>query len=183
MYVAAIDLFLLAIAVSVLVFGGREPEPLGLEGFGSGAMRLSSPAFIQNGPIPVEHSCDGEDVSPPLEVSGVPPGAKSLALVVEDPDAPIGTWTHWTAWNLAPTITRIERGGVPGDATEGVTSYGEAGYRGPCPPYGTHRYFFRLYALDTVLTLPPSSDARELRAALETHAIDAAGLVGTYRRK
>lgn len=182
-YIAAIDLFLLAIAVSVLVFRGGGPVPLGLEGFGSGRMRLSSPAFSQNGPVPARHTCDGGDVIPPLEISGVPDGAKSLALVVDDPDAPIGAWTHWTLWNVAPAVARIEEGKVPGDAAQGVTSYGAPGYRGPCPPYGTHRYFFKLYALDAVLTLPSSTDARALQAAMEPHVIDSAGLVGTYRRK
>lgn len=182
-YIAAIDLFLLAVAVSVLVFGGKEPAPLGLEGFGSGRMRFSSPAFAQNGPVPSRHACDGDDVSPPLEISGVPEGTKSLAIVVDDPDAPIGTWTHWTVWNVAPTVTRIEEGTVPGDASQGMTSYGQAGYRGPCPPFGTHRYFFRLYALDAILTLPPSTDARALQAAIDPHVMDSAGLVGTYRRK
>lgn len=182
-YIAVIDLFILAIAASVLVFRGRGPAPLGLEGFGSGRMRVSSPAFAQNGPIPASHTCDGGDVIPPFEIFGVPEGAKSLALVVDDPDAPIGTWTHWTLWNVAPTVTRIEEGRVPGDAAQGATSYGEAGYRGPCPPFGTHRYFFKLYALDAVLTLPPSTDPRALLSAMEPHVIDTAGLVGTYRRK
>jgi hypothetical protein len=146
-------------------------------------MRLSSPSFSQNGPIPVRHTCDAENVSPPLDIAGVPADAKSLALVLDDPDAPIGTWTHWTMWNVAPTATRIEEGKIPGDATQGATSYGKPGYYGPCPPFGTHRYFFRLYALDAVLTLPASTDARSFLDAIDAHIIDAAGLVGTYRRK
>jgi Raf kinase inhibitor-like YbhB/YbcL family protein len=180
-YFLAIDALLIAVAVSVLVTRSRHPVPFGLEGFGSGRMRLSSPAFAQNGPIPRKYTCDGEDVSPPLETAGLPDGTKSLALVVEDPDAPLGTWTHWTVWNVAPR-SAFPEGSVPENAIQGMTSFGKPGYGGPCPPAGTHRYFFRLYALDIVPSLPPSADVRALEAAMEGHVLDRAGLVGTYRK-
>lgn len=182
MYFLAIDALLIVAAVSVLVSRSRHPAPFGLEGFGSGRMRISSPAFAQNGPIPAKYTCQGENVSPPLEMSGFPEGTKSLALVVEDPDAPLGTWTHWVVWNVAPRASFPE-GALPANAIEGVTSFGKPGYGGPCPPSGVHRYFFKLYALDEVPSLPASTGARALEAAIDGHALDKAGLVGTYRKK
>ena len=180
-YFVLIALALLTTAISVLVLG-PQPEPLGLEGFGSGRMRLSSPAFEPNGPIPAKYTCQGENVSPPLEIAGVPDGTRSLALVVDDPDAPIATWTHWTVWNVAPRGAFSE-GSVPAGAVEGATSSGKPGYSGPCPPAGTHRYFFKLYALDSALSPLPTTDVRALEAAMEGHTIDTAALVGTYRKK
>ncbi len=181
-YFLAIDALLIAVAVSVLVSRSRHPKPFGLEGFGSGTMRLVSAAFAQNGPIPATYTCQGANVSPPLEMRGVPDAAKSMVLVVEDPDAPLGTWTHWTVWNVAPRASFPE-GAPPANAIEGKTSFGKPGYGGPCPPAGVHRYFFKLYALDDVPALPPSTDARALEAAIAPHVIEKAGLVGTYRKK
>lgn len=182
MYFLAIDALLIIVAVSVLVSRARHPRPFGLEDFGSGKMRLSSPAFAQNGAIPEKYTCQGENVSPPLETDGMPDGTKSLALVVDDPDAPLGTWTHWVVWNVAPRSSFPE-GAPPANAVEGTTSFGKPGYSGPCPPAGMHRYFFKLYALDVIPSLPASTDVRALEAAIEGHAIDKAGLVGTYRKK
>jgi Raf kinase inhibitor-like YbhB/YbcL family protein len=178
-----ISLILLAAGASALIFGGpRVPSP-GMEGFNEGNMRIESPSFAQNGAIPAAHTCDGGDISPPLAISGVPEGAASLALIVDDPDAPIGTWTHWTVWNIPADSASIAEGSVPRGAVEGTTSFGKTGYGGPCPPSGTHRYFFKLYALDAALSLPPSADAAALEAAMEGHVIDKAGLVGTYARE
>lgn len=180
-YFVLIDILLLGTAMSVLLFRPR-PAALGLEGFGSGKMRLSSPAFGPNGPIPAKYTCQGENVSPPLSVDGVPDGTKSLALVVDDADAPLGTWTHWIVWNIAPRAAFPE-GSAPAGAVEGTTSFGKTGYGGPCPPVGAHRYFFKLYALDSTLSLPPAADARALEAAMEGKTIDTAGLMGIYRKK
>lgn len=182
-YFVAVDLLLLTVAVSAVVSYRRSAAPLGLEGFGSGAMRLESPAFGQNGRIPAAYTCAGAGVNPPLVMRGIPEGTKSLALIVEDPDAPLGTWTHWTVWNVPPRPPRIDQASVPRGATEGVTSFGRPGYGGPCPPSGVHRYFFKLYALNDVLDLPPSTDVRALEAALAPRTIDKAGLVGTFRRE
>lgn len=146
-------------------------------------MKIQSPAFGPLETIPVLYTCDGEDISPPLSFSEIPAEAKSLALVMDDPDAPTGTWVHWTLWDISPSIQGINEAGVPGGATEGKTSTGRAGYGGPCPPAGTHRYFFKLYALDAVLNLPASSGKEALEKAMEGHILSQAELVGLYNRK
>src|SRR5215210_2709323 len=116
---------------------------------------LTSPAFTANGAIPSVHTCDGRDLSPALAWSGVPPAAKSLALIVDDPDAPRGTWVHWVVYNLPPSATGLPEGAGSGallaGATSGRNDFKRTGYGGPCPPSGSHRYFFKLYALDAVL--------------------------------
>ncbi len=154
-------------------------QPLNL----TGNMRIESPAFAMGEGIPKEYTCDGRDVSPPLRFTGVPESAKSLALIVDDPDAPAGTWTHWTVWNIAPQVGELAAAWQATDgAVEGSTSAGRNGWGGPCPPSGTHRYFFKLFALDTVLDLAPATDAHALEAAMNGHVIDKAGIFGTYSR-
>lgn len=145
-------------------------------------MKLTSPAFADGGPIPSCHACDGDDVAPELRIGGVPEGTVTLALIVDDPDAPAGTWTHWTVWNVPPDTGRLA-GTLPGGAVEGTTSWGDAGWRGPCPPSGMHRYVFVLYALDTALELPVSADAAAVRNAMAGHILDEAVLSGTYARR
>jgi Raf kinase inhibitor-like YbhB/YbcL family protein len=143
---------------------------------------LQSSAFDHGGPIARRHSCEGEDLSPPLFWSGLPEGTRSLALLVDDRDAPVGTFTHWLAWGLDPgTEGLAEDGAAP---VEGRNDFGSNGYRGPCPPpgHGPHRYCFRLYALDSALDLPAGAGKRELERALEGHTLAAAELVGTYER-
>ena len=154
------------------------------------AMNLTSPAFQNGGSIPAKYTCEGRDVSPPLAWSGVPPQAKSLVLVVEDPDAPDPahpqrTWVHWLAYNLPPGVTRIDEGAkaLPGGARDGRNDWGRAGYGGPCPPIGRHRYFFKLYALDAVLPDLGTPDKAKLEAAMKPHAIAHAELVGTYQKR
>ncbi len=146
------------------------------------SMKLTSPAFHHNQSIPSKYTCDGDGMSPPLTVSGVLTNAKDLVLIVDDPDAPNGTWVHWTIWNMDPTINEIPEGIVPTDSTQGVTSYGRFGYGVPCPPSGTHRYFFKLYALDAVLKLKPSAKAEDIMKAIDGHIIDSAELIGLYQR-
>ena len=144
---------------------------------------LTSPAFDSGGAVPPRHTCDGEDVSPALEWSAVPDGAHSLALIVDDPDAPGGTFTHWTAWGIDPAAGGIAEGEAP--AAEGRNGFGTTGYRGPCPPpgHGPHRYFFRLYALAAPLELEPGASAQEVERAVEDRgAVAVAELVGTYER-
>lgn len=141
---------------------------------------ITSPAFKMNQNIPARFTCDGEDISPELIFEGVPEGTKSLALVVDDPDAPRGVWTHWTAWNIPPATSGVKENAVPG--TEGLNSSGEIGYEGPCPPDREHRYVFTLYALDSLLSLPQGSTKEELLLALTPHIIEKTQLIGRYNR-
>ncbi len=146
-------------------------------------MKIESPAFEQNGEIPAEYTCDGKDINPPLVVNGVPAQAKSLVLLVEDPDAVSGTWFHWLVWNIDPSTANFASGAVPRGGVEGTTSAGRTGWHGPCPPSGSHRYFFKIYALDVTLDLPTSTQTAELERAMHGHILDKAGLVGLYKRK
>jgi Raf kinase inhibitor-like YbhB/YbcL family protein len=143
---------------------------------------LQSSAFEPGRPIPRRHSCEGEDLSPPLSWSGPPDGTRSLALVVDDPDAPAGAFTHWLGWALDPGATALGEG--EGAPVEGRNDFGTSGYRGPCPPpgHGRHRYSFRLYALDSDPDLPPGAGKRELERTLERHTLATAELIGTYER-
>lgn len=144
---------------------------------------LASPAFSDGQSIPREFTCDGRNVSPPLSVSAVPGGARSLALIVDDPDAPSGAWIHWTMWNIDPGTARIESGAAPTGAVEGKTSSGKQGYDGPCPPTGAHHYRFQLFALGDSLHLTSATDAIALRKAMSGHILSQAVLTGTYSRK
>jgi Raf kinase inhibitor-like YbhB/YbcL family protein len=143
---------------------------------------LQSSAFDHGGPIPRRHSCEGNDLSPPVSWSGAPDGTRSLALVVDDPDAPAGTFTHWLGWGLDPGAEGLGEGEAA--PVEGRNDFGTSGYRGPCPPpgHGRHRYSFRLYALDSDPDLPPGADKGELERALEGHTLAAVELIGTYER-
>lgn len=146
-------------------------------------MEIISSAFAHNEAIPSKYTCDGENVNPPLSFSNVPNETKSLVLIVDDPDAPLGTWVHWTVWNMPPTTTEIPEKSVPAGAIEGQTSFGKPGYGGPCPPSGTHRYFFKLYALDTILSLDASSTKEDLEHAMKNHILSQRELIGLYKRK
>ncbi|MFQ5722200.1 MAG: YbhB/YbcL family Raf kinase inhibitor-like protein, partial [Candidatus Aminicenantales bacterium] len=139
-------------------------------------------AFEEAGMIPKQYTCDGEDISPPLSWTSVPEGTKSLALICDDPDAPMGTWVHWLVWNIGPSITSIGENSVPERAVQGMNSFGKQPYGGPCPPSGTHHYHFKLYALDTKLELDSSSEKRALELAMEGHILDQAELIGLYQR-
>ncbi len=146
-----------------------------------GSMKLSSPAFSENGKIPKQYTCDGENGSPPLAIADVPQGAVSLALIADDPDAPAGTWAHWVAWNIDPGTREIKAGVPPTGAVQGVNSFGKSGYGGPCPPSGSHRYFFKLYALDTALALDPKAKKADLEKAMKGHVLGEAQAMGRYR--
>lgn len=143
------------------------------------SMKLTSTAFT--GEIPPVYTCDGQNINPPLSISEVPAEAQSLVLIVDDPDAPRGDWVHWLVWNISPATTEISENSVPG--TEGTTDFGEIGWGGPCPPSGVHRYFFKLYALDTSLDLPTSTTKADLLAAMEGHILVTNELIGTYQRQ
>lgn len=144
------------------------------------SLSVMSSSFGSNQLIPKKYTCDGEDVNPPLSVGGVPEGTKSLVLVVDDPDAPMGTWVHWVAWNIPPT-DRIEENTAPG--IEGLNDFGKHSYGGPCPPSGTHRYFLKFYALDTKLSLPSNSRKKDVENAMKDHVLAKGELVGLYSRR
>ncbi len=147
------------------------------------AFRLSSTVFENNGSIPLKFTCDGMDINPPLLVYGVPAGAKSLALIVDDPDAPRGIWVHWVVWNIDPKTTEVREDSVPKGAVQGMNDFRKHDYGGPCPPSGTHRYFFKLYALDAQLTIGPNSEKTALEKAMQGHIISQTQIMGTYKRK
>ncbi|MEM2865232.1 MAG: YbhB/YbcL family Raf kinase inhibitor-like protein [Candidatus Bathyarchaeia archaeon] len=142
-------------------------------------LKVTSPAFENNGFIPAKYTCDGDNVNPPLEIEGIPEGARSLVLIVDDPDAPMGTWNHWVVWNIPP-MERIEEDSVPG--VEGINDFKEHSYGGPCPPSGTHRYFFKVYALDTKLGLDPNSTREDVERAIEGHVLARGEIIGLYSR-
>ncbi len=144
-------------------------------------MTLTSSAFEPGGYIPELYTCDGLNISPPLEFGNVPAQAKSLALVVNDPDAPSGNWVHWAVWNIPPTTVGVQAGEKILSAVEGLTSFGRNGYGGPCPPDGEHRYFFELYALDATLNLRAVFGIK-LENAIKEHIIQKVELIGKYER-
>lgn len=147
------------------------------------AMRLTSPAFAENELIPTQYTCDGEDISPPLHIKNVPLSAQSLALILNDPDAPGGAWVHWLVWNIPPRTKEMPEGTVPSGAIEGTTSFGRTGYGGPCPPAGIHRYHFELYAVARTISLGPRADKAKLVQALSQHILAQAVFIGLYARK
>lgn len=145
-------------------------------------MKIESTAFRNNEFIPKKYTCDGENVNPPLLVTDVPEDAKSLVLIMDDPDVPSGLWVHWTVWNIDPEITEIPENSVPGGSVEGMTGSGKKEYHGPCPPSGTHRYFFKLFALDMILDLDSSARAVDIEKEMENNIIAKAQLIGLYSR-
>ncbi|MGD0230200.1 MAG: YbhB/YbcL family Raf kinase inhibitor-like protein [Syntrophorhabdales bacterium] len=144
-------------------------------------MRISSPAFTENSKIPKQYTCDGQDVSPPLTITGVPEGVASLALIVDDPDAPVGTWVHWVVWGINPATREIKEGSLPKGAVQGINSFRKNDYGGPCPPSGSHRYFFKLYALDKAVILDPHATKADLERTMKGHIVAQAETMGRYR--
>jgi Raf kinase inhibitor-like YbhB/YbcL family protein len=147
----------------------------------SRGMTISSPAFAGDGSIPAKYGCEGNNMSPPLAFSALPPNAKTLALVVEDPDAPGALFTHWVVWNIPPSTVSVAEAQPPAGGVEGQNSYGQRGYGTLCPPSGEHRYFFELYALDATLNLPGSNGRAQLESAMKGHIVAEAQLMGRYR--
>jgi hypothetical protein len=151
-------------------------------------IKITSPAFEQEGLIPAQYTCDGEDVSPPLQWEGVPAGTESITLICDDPDAPMGTFVHWVLYDLPADVRELPES-MPADATlsngakQGTSDFGRTGYGGPCPPGGTHRYFFKLYALDTATSLSPGATKAELLKAMEGHILAQGQLMGKYARQ
>lgn len=154
------------------------PHPTGV------SLGLRSPAFVEDGSIPIRYTCDGENLSPPLTWNRVPVEARSLALIMQDPNAPDGAFTHWSLWNLSRASTGVNAGRVPADAIEGRNGFGNTGYGGPCPARGdpVHRYVFHLYALNADLGLPAGASPDTVTETIARHAIASGTTTGTYRR-
>lgn len=150
-------------------------------------MEIKSSVFENNGMIPSKYTCDGEDVSPPLVWSGIPEGAKSLALISDDPDAPMGTWVHWVMYNIPPSVTELKEGfpkekKLHDGTLQGITDFKRVGYGGPCPPSGTHRYFFKLYALNKKVSLDPGATKKQLLDAIKDSVVAECQIMGKYER-
>ena len=143
-------------------------------------MRITSPAFENNQPLPARYTCDGEGINPPLLFAEAPENTKSFVLIVDDPDAPAGTWVHWVIFNIPKETREIKENSRIG--SEGVNSSGSLGYEAPCPPSGTHRYFFKLYALDTMLSLLEKADKKTVDEAMQGHVIANTELIGLYSK-
>lgn len=144
-----------------------------------GALKVTSSGFKTNGYIPVKYTCKGDDVNPPLDISGIPTQARGLALIIDDPDAPGGTWLHWTVWNI-PVTHHILEDDIPGQ--QGLNDFGRNTYGGPCPPSGIHRYFFKVFALDETLDLAEGASRQELETAMNGHIIGYGELIGLCRK-
>ena len=149
----------------------------------AGEMTIASPAFKNNGNIPSKFSHQGGNNSPALQIEGAPPNAKSLMLIVDDPDAPGGLFTHWLVWNINPKTGEIAEGAAPKGAVEGTNDFGKIGYGGPQPPSGTHRYYFKIFALDQTLDLPNGAKRREVENAMKGHVVAQGQIMGRYSAK
>ncbi len=148
---------------------------------------LTSPAFKNGETIPAEYTCDGKDISPSLQWSDAPAGTKSFAVISDDPDAPGGTWVHWVIYNIPAGVRELKKGfpadkKLPDGTLQGTNDFQNIGYGGPCPPSGTHRYYFKLYVLDSVLALAPGATKNQLEQAMKDHILAEAQLMGLYRR-
>ena len=175
MIISRIIVGLWAMALPAIAYGQALPTA------GEKKMKITSSAFQQGGSIPSKFTCDGADTSPVLQIQEIPPVAKSLALIVDDPDAPSGLFTHWIVWNIPPQTSTIAEGSAP-KGVPGTNDFGKSGYGGPCPPSGTHRYFFKVFALDRELDLPAGGKRSQLDAAIKGHVIAQGELMGRYSR-
>lgn len=149
---------------------------------GGARMKITSSVFQEGGNIPSKFTCDGGDSSPPLRIAEIPSGAKTLALIVDDPDAPSGLFTHWIVWNISPQTNAIAEGSAP-QGVKGTNDFGKSGYGGPCPPSGTHRYYFKILALDRELNLPSGTKRNQLDAAMKGHVVAQGELMGRYAKQ
>jgi Raf kinase inhibitor-like YbhB/YbcL family protein len=153
-----------------------------------GKIQVSSTAFQEGGMIPPQYTCDGADVSPPLSWQSIPEGTRSIALIADDPDAPMGTFVHWVLYDLPADVRELQEDvpdakTLPNGAKQGANGFGRIGYGGPCPPSGTHRYFFKVYALDTPTNLPPGQKKAQLLRAMEGHILAQGQIMGKYKRR
>ncbi len=180
---------MLLLSVSILIMIGCQPPPATPpEVKPVVTITITSPAFSEGDSIPENYTCDGDDVSPPLEWTGLPNGTQSLTLIVDDPDAPVGTWVHWVIFDIPPSINGFPEGiarseMIEGTGTQGKNDSRQIGYIGPCPPKGKpHRYFFKLYALDVALNLKAGVGKSEVEKAMRNHILAQGQLIGTYGR-
>jgi Raf kinase inhibitor-like YbhB/YbcL family protein len=147
-------------------------------------MVVTSSAFEANGTIPAKYTCDGENINPPIRIAGAPTGTETLVLVMDDPDAPAGTFDHWLVWNIPGSTEEVPEGWKPeAGVSEGVNGFGKVGYGGPCPPSGTHRYVLRVYALSRRLNLAASATKQQVETAASEHALDRGELIGVYSKR
>ena len=156
---------------------------MGKGGRKMGDLKITSPAFTDKGAIPARFTCVGQDLNPALAFDAVPVGTQSLALIVDDPDAPVGTWVHWVVWNIPPQTREIKENSIPTGAVQGLNDWKRNRYGGPCPPSGTHRYYFKLYALDQPVDAEPGLTKTELIRKISGHVLGEGRLMGTYERK
>jgi Raf kinase inhibitor-like YbhB/YbcL family protein len=180
------------IFLTLLIAGCKQtkaPEQNRGKGAVDMALTLKSGVFAEGATIPRKYTCDGDDVSPPLTWTGVPDGTQSIALICDDPDAPMGTWVHWVLWGIPGNVPSLPEGvaksaTVAGGIKQGLNSWPKVGYNGPCPPPGNpHRYFFKLYALDAVLDLPENTNKAALERAMKGHVLAQGQYMGTYGRQ
>lgn len=166
----------------VILLCFHNPSIFGAETAQGGHMQITSSAFQNNQMIPAQYTCEGHNNNPPLTITGVPSQAKSLALIVDDPDAPMGTWVHWVVFNIpAQSTMEIKEKQIPG--IQGINNFGELNYGGPCPPSGTHHYFFKAYALDQELVLKQGAKKSEVEKAMKGHVLAEAQLIGLYKKR
>jgi Raf kinase inhibitor-like YbhB/YbcL family protein len=182
--------FMLATLVLWLTATGGEPPAAHAQkgAVAMPALSVTSQAFKNMQPLPGRYGCDGDDISPPLSWSGIPAEAASIALICDDPDAPRAAWVHWVAYDLPPTCKGLPEGvekskTLSTGGSQGKNDFQKIGYDGPCPPGGTHRYFFKVYALDTPLKLPPGKTRHEVEKAMKGHILAQGEIVGTYTGK
>lgn len=183
--------WMMLIMALLLLFPACKPkneEPIPQKGSSTMTLKVTSTEFEDGGMIPPKYTADGQDISPPIAWDGLPKGTKSIALINDDPDAPMGTWVHWLIWNIPPEVTSLEEE-IPAvremaDGTrQGKTDFGSIGYGGPAPPSGVHRYFFKVHALDTLLDLPAGATKSELEKAINGHILAQGQLIGKYTRQ
>lgn len=189
---SVVVLLLLGGGLSVWLLGGRQDKKTKIEDkttenivkkeVGEKSMQLTSPVFSNSGTIPAKYTCDGDDVNPPLAIAAVPEGTESLALIMDDPDAPAGTWDHWVIFNIPPATGSVAVGTEPA-GVHGKGTSGNLNYYGPCPPDREHRYFFKLYALDTTLDLKEGVSKVEVERAMAGHILQQTELIGLYERQ
>lgn len=165
-------LFLVALAAPLIGLAQTQSAPV------RSSLKVTSSAFPEGGKIPKKYTCDDSNVNPPMRIENLPQSARSVALIVDDPDAPGRTWTHWLVWNIDPRAPEIREKSVPPNAVQGTNDFGSASYGGPCPPSGTHRYYFKAYALDTTLSLPSSTKKAALEKAMAGHIVAEGSLMG-----
>lgn len=182
------NIFILATVVIFCCCMGSGAADLQAEGGEKMEIKITSSAFEQGGLIPAKYTCDGDDISPPLQWKAVPEGTKSIALISDDPDAPVGTWVHWVLFNLPADARELSENippekVLPNGARQGVSDFGRIGYGGPCPPSGTHRYFFKIYALDTEIDLAAGATKGQLLETMEGHILGQGQLIGKYKRQ